>query len=192
MLELIKKIREETGAGVIDVKKALDEAGGDEEKARQILRKRGLEKANKKGDRSTKEGLIFSYVHADGKSAAMVKLLCETDFVARNEDFKALANDLAMQVVAMNPMAVKPEDVPADVIEELKKDWQEELKKENKPEEIKEKIMQGKEDKFRKDNSLLGQSFIKDQDLTVGDLLKEKIATIGENIIVEDFFRMEI
>ncbi len=192
MLELIKKIREQTGAGVIDVKKALDEAGGKEEEAIKILRKKGLEKASKKGDRATGEGLVVSYVHSNGKLGALIKLLCETDFVARNDDFVAFAKDLAMQVSAMNPLAVKPEDISDEIINEQKEMWEEDLKKEGKPEEIQQKIMAGKEEKFRRENSLLGQAFIKDQDRSVEEVLKEKISTIGENIIVDSFLRMEL
>ena len=192
MIELIKKIRNQTGAGVVDIKKALDEAQGSEDKAIEILRKKGLEKAGKKGDREAKEGIITSYVHTDGKTAAMVKVLCETDFVARTEEFKQLARDLAMQVVAMNPLAVKPENVSQELIDQQKTVWIEELATENKPKDVVEKIMQGKEEKLRSQNSLLGQAFIKDQDRTVEEVIKEKISQIGENIVVEGFHRMEL
>lgn len=192
MLESIRKIREQTGAGVIDVKKALDEANGDEIEAVKILRKRGLEKADKKNGRETKEGLIVSYVHINGKVAALVKVLCETDFVARNEQFVDFVKDLAMQVAAMNPLAVSPEKIDENLVSEQKKIWLEDLKSENKPEEIKQKIIIGKENKFRKENSLLGQAFVKDPDRTVEDVLKEKISTIGENIIIDSFVRMEL
>lgn len=192
MLELIRKIREQTGAGVIDVKKALDEANGDEIEAVKILRKRGLEKADKKNGRETKEGLIVSYVHTNGKVAALVKVLCETDFVARNEQFVDFVKDLAMQVAAMNPLAVSSEKIDENLVSEQKKIWLEDLKSENKPEEIKQKIIIGKENKFRKENSLLGQAFVKDPDRTVEDVLKEKISTIGENIIIDSFVRIEL
>ena len=147
MLELIKKIREETGAGVVDIKKALEESSGDEDKALDILRKQGLKKADKKADRIAKEGIIVSYVHADGKSGAMVKLLCETDFVAKNDKFKELANDIAMHIVAMNP--------------------------ENEEE-------------------LYTQPFVKNPEITVEDLIKDSIATIGENIKVDKFVRITV
>ena len=192
MLELIKKIREQTGAGVIDIKKALEEAKGDEKGAIEALRRKGLEKADKKGDREAKEGVIASYVHSNGKVAALVKVLCETDFVARNEEFKELANDLAMQVAAMNPLEVSPEDVSEEVVAEYRKDWEKELTEEKKPEEIMEKIMKGKEEKLRSEHALLTQAFIKDQDRTVEDVVKEKIAKIGENIKVEKFVRVEL
>ena len=122
MIELIKKIRSETGAGVIDIKKALEEANGNEKDAVDILRRRGLEKAGKKGDREAKEGIIASYVHTNGKVAVLVKVLCETDFVARNDEFKELATDLAMQIAAMNPKSISPEDVSQSFIDEYKKD----------------------------------------------------------------------
>lgn len=192
MLELIKKIREQTGAGVIDVKKALDEAGGDEKKALEVLRKKGLEKADKKGGREAGEGIISTYVHTNGKVAALVKVLCETDFVARNDEFQEFAKDVAMQVVAMNPVAVSPEKVDDKLVEEQKDFWKEEIEKEGKPAEVAEKIMQGKEQKFRGENALLSQKFVKDQDRTVEEVLKEKISTIGENIVIEDFIRMEL
>jgi len=192
MIELIKQIRSQTGAGVIDIKKALEESGGDEKKAVEILRRKGLEKAGKKEGRDANEGVVATYVHSNGKVAAMVKVLCETDFVARNEEFQQLAKDIAMQVVAMSPICVKPEDVPEEDVEQQKEQWKKELEGEKKPQEVMEKIMQGKEQKFRNEKALISQAFIKDQDLTVGDMVKERISTIGENIIVEEFVRMEL
>ncbi len=192
MLETIKKIREQTGAGVIDIKKALDEAKGKEDEAIKILKKKGLEKADKKSDRSAEEGVIATYVHTNGKVAALVKVLCETDFVGKNEEFQELAKDVAMQVVAMNPKSISPEDVSADLIKEQKEIWLEEIEKEGKPKEITEKIIQGKEQKFRSENALLSQSFVKDSDQTVEEMIKEKIAKMGENIVVKEFTRMEL
>ena len=191
-MELIKKIRNKTGAGVIDIKKAIEEANGKEKEAIEILKRRGLEKADKKGDRVAKEGVISSYVHTNGKVATLVKLLCETDFVARNEEFQELANDLAMQVAAMNPKSVSPEDLPQEFIDQHKEDWKKEIKEEGKSEEIAKKILEGKEKKFRNDHALLTQDFIKDQEMTVEEIIKEKIAKVGENIIVEDFVRIEL
>ena len=147
MLELIKEIREQTGAGVVDVKKALDESAGDKEKALDILRKQGLKKADKKASRIAGEGTVVSYIHADGKSGAMVKLLCETDFVAKNDKFKELANDIAMHIVAMNP---------AD------------------------------------NEELYSQAFVKNPEVTVEGLIKENIATIGENIKVDSFVKIAV
>jgi len=191
-MELIKKIRTKTGAGVIDIKKALEEAEGKEKEAIEILRRKGLEKADKKGDRVAKEGIISSYVHTNGKVATLVKVLCETDFVARNEEFKGLANDLAMQVAAMSPVSVSSDKIPQELVDQHKADWEKEAKEEGKPEEIAKKILAGKEQKFRNEHALLTQAFIKDQDKTVEDVIKEKIAKIGENIIVEDFVRVEL
>ncbi len=184
MLELIKKIREETGAGVVDVKKALDEASGDEKKALEILRERGLQKADKKADRIAGEGVVVSYVHADKKSGAMLKLLCETDFVAKNSDFQELANDIAMHIVAMNPLAIEEDDVT----EEMIKDEIDNFKKDGlSDEDLANKVLE-----LKKEKALYNQPFVKNPDLTVEELIKEKIATIGENIKVAEFVKMDI
>jgi elongation factor Ts len=188
-MEQIKALREKTGAGIVDVKKAFDEANGDEAKAIEILRKRGQDKALKKGDRETHEGVVVSYVHSNGRIGALVKLYCETDFVARNEEFKELAHDIAMQVAATAPQYLKPEDVPAEIVEKEKEIWKEQLAKEGKPAEMLEKIMGGKEQKFRNEISLLTQPFVKDSSKTIEALLTEKIHKIGENIQVGDFIR---
>ncbi len=184
MLELIKKIREETGAGVVDVKRALDEASGDEKKALEILKEKGLQKADKKADRIAGEGIVVSYIHADKKSGAMLKLLCETDFVAKNSDFQELANDIAMHIVAMNPLAIEEGDIAeemvADLIDGFEKDGLND-------EEVKEKIAE-----IKKEKALYSQPFVKNPDLTVEELIKEKIATIGENIKVAEFIKMDI
>lgn len=192
MLDKIKDIRNLTGAGIVDIKKALEEAGGDQKKAIELLRKKGLEKAAKKGDRVAKEGLIGTYVHTNGKISAMVKLYCETDFVARNDEFVQLAKDIAMHVAAMNPQAIKAEEISADFIAKEREIWTEQLKNEGKPEQIMEKILQGKEQKVRSEMALLSQPFVKDPDKTVEELVKEKIAMIGENIQVGEFKRMEL
>lgn len=192
MIKTIKKIREATGAGVVDIKKALEEAKGDEKRAVEIIRQKGLEKADKKEGREVKEGVVGVYVHTDNKMAALVKVYCETDFVARNEEFQELARDLAMQVTAMHPKALKPEDVQEDEIASQRKFWTEELKKEKKPKELLDKIMEGKEKKLRNELALLSQSFVKDPEKTVEEHVKEKIAKIGENIQVGDFTIMEI
>ncbi len=192
MLELIKKIRERTGAGMVAVKNALNEAGGDEEKAIEILRKLGQSKAAKRAEKEAREGVVVSYVHPNNRVASLVKLLCETDFVARNEEFVALAKDIAMHVAAMNPKVIKPEDVAADLVEKEKEIWREQLKNENKPAEMIEKIMVGKEKKFREELALLTQSFVKNPEITVGDLIIEKIGKIGENIQVGEISRIEL
>lgn len=192
MLEKIKKLRVQTGAGMVDIKKALAEAGGDETKAIEVLRKKGLEKASKKSERTTQEGVIGSYIHSNGKVGAMVKLLCETDFVARNDEFRALATDIAMHVTAMNPQYVKPEEVSEEAVSKEKEIWTEQLKNENKPEDIIPGILAGKEKKFRAEVSLLTQPFVKNPDQTIEELISEKIAKIGENIQVGEFKRLEL
>ncbi|EKE20687.1 MAG: hypothetical protein ACD_7C00503G0005 [uncultured bacterium] len=191
-LEQIKKIREITGAGMVDVKKALDEAAGDEVKAVELLRKSGQAKALKKNDREAKEGVIGSYMHSNNKIGAMVKLYCETDFVARNEEFKELAKDIAMHISAMSPKFLSPESVPEEMLEKEREIWTEQLKNEGKPAEIMAKIMNGKEKKFKEEISLLTQPFVKNPDLTISELITEKIGKIGENIQLGDFFRFEL
>lgn len=192
MLELIKKIRERTGAGMVAVKKAIDEAGGDEEKAIEILRKQGQSKAAKKADREAKEGAVVSYVHSNNRVGALVKLLCETDFVSRNEEFQQLAKDIAMHVTAMNPRFIKPEEVSVEMVEKEKEIWKSQLAQEGKPAEMIEKIMAGKEKKFREESALLTQAYVKDPSMTVGELIVEKIGKIGENIQVGEIVRLEL
>lgn len=192
MFELVKKIRERTGAGMVAIKKAVDEAGGDEEKAIEILRKQGQSKAAKKADRVANEGVVVSYVHSNNRVGALVKLLCETDFVARNEEFVALAKDIAMHITAMNPKFIKPEDMPAELVEKEKEIWKEQLAAEGKPAEMIEKIMAGKEKKFREESALLTQTFVKNPELTIGELIVEKIGKMGENIQVGEMSRIEL
>ncbi|HFC76944.1 MAG TPA: translation elongation factor Ts [Candidatus Moranbacteria bacterium] len=192
MLEQIKKIRQQTGAGMVDVKKALDEAGNDEKKAIEILRKKGQSKAVKKADRLAKEGVIGSYIHSNQKIGAIVKVYCETDFVARNEEFQNLAKDIAMHISAMDPQVLNPEDVSEKLVKKEKEIWKEQMKEEKKPQEIMEKIMEGKEKKFREEISLMTQSFVKNPDLTIQELVTEKIGKIGENIKIGEFSRFEL
>lgn len=180
------------GAGVVEIKEALEEAGGDEKEAVEILRKKGRKKAEKKLERVAKEGIIVSYIHSNGKVGSIVKLYCETDFVARNEEFKTLAKDIAMQVTAMNPKYLRPEDVPLEIIQKEREIWRGQLKKEKKPKEIMDKILAGKEKKFREEVSLLTQPFVKNPELLVKELIAEKIGKIGENIQIGEFFRIEI
>jgi elongation factor Ts len=191
-MEQIKALREKTGAGIVDVKKALEEAGFDEAKAIEILRKRGQDKAMKKSDRETHEGIVVSYVHSNGRIGSLVKLYCETDFVARNEEFQELGRDIAMHVAASAPAYLKPEDVPEEAVEKEKGIWREQLAAEGKPADMLEKIMAGKEGKFRNEIALLTQPFVKDPSKTVGELLTEKIHKIGENIQVGSFIRYEM
>ena len=191
-MEQVKALREKTGAGIVDVKKALDEAGFDEAKAIETLRKRGQDKAMKKSDRETHEGLVVSYVHSNGRIGTVVKLYCETDFVSRNEEFQELGRDIAMHIAALAPLVVKPEEVSDEVVAREKAIWQEQLATEGKPADLVEKILVGKEEKFRNDVALLGQSFVKDPAKTVGALLTEKIPKLGENIQVGSFMRYEL
>ncbi len=192
MLELIKKIRQQTGAGMVDIKKALEEAGNDEKKAIEILRKKGQSKAVKKAEREASEGVIGSYIHSNGKIGAMVKVYCETDFVARNEEFQKLAKDMAMHISAMNPQVLDPKDVSDKLVDKEREIWVEQLKNEGKPKEIMQKIMEGKEKKFREEISLMTQPFVKNPEMTIQDLVTEEIGKIGENIKVGDFSRFEL
>lgn len=191
-MEQVKMLRRKTGAGVVDVKKALDEAKGDEAQAILILRKRGQDKALKKGEREAHEGIIVSYVHSNDHIGVLVKLFCETDFVALNEDFRGFGRDIALHIAASAPQYVNPEEVPEELVEKEREIWREQLIKENKPKEIMDKIMAGKEEKFRNENALLTQIFVKDPSKTVGGLLAEKIQKIGENIQVGSFVRYEM
>ncbi len=191
-MEQVKALREKTGAGIVDVKKALDEAGGDEVKAIEVLRKRGQDKALKKSDRETCEGIVVSYVHSNKRVGTLLKLSCETDFVARNEEFQELGRDIAMHITAAAPRYLKPEDVPAETVEAEKNIWREQLAQEGKPADLTEKILAGKEQKFRNEVSLLTQPFVKDPEKTIGALLTEKIHKIGENIQIGDFIRYEM
>ncbi len=192
MLEKIKKIRQQTGVGMVDIKKALEEANGNEDKAIEIIRKKGHIKALKKAGREAKEGIVFAYIHSNKKIGTLLELFCETDFVARNEEFVELAKDIAMHISAMDPKFLRPEDVSEDIIAKEKEIWSEQLKKENKTVEIMVKIMEGKEKKFREENSLLGQPFVKNPEITIGELINQKIAKMGENIQVGNFVRYEL
>lgn len=190
--ELIKELRELTGAGVLDCKKALVECNGDMEKAAALLREKGLAKAAKKADREAKEGLIGHYVHAGSRAAALVEVNCETDFVARTPAFQDLAHDVAMQVVAMSPRYLSIQSVPEEVVEAEKAKYREQMAGENKPPQVVERIVEGKLKKFYQDNCLLEQTFIKDESKTVGQLVQELIAQLGENIVIKRFVRYEI
>lgn len=190
--QTIIKLREMTGAGMMDCKKALEEAGDDLEKAVDVLRKKGEIKAAKKGERSTGEGLVYSYIHSTGKAGALVQVLCETDFVARNEEFKKFVHDIAMQVTAMNPLYLSKEDIPAEVVEKEKEIYTEEIVGSGKPQEVIDKIIEGKLNKFYSEVCLLNQAFFKDEDITIEDLVTQKIAKMGENIKIERFARFSI
>lgn len=191
-MDQIKALREKTGVGVVDVKRALEEAGDDEEKALQILRESGAAKAVKKTSRETKEGAVATYLHGNGRIGAMVTLYCETDFVSRNEEFQALGRDIAMHIAAMSPTALRPEDVSAETVETEKAIWTEQLRQEGKPEEMFEKIMSGKESKFREERALLSQAFVKDPEQSIQDVLTAAVQKLGENIKIGEFTRFEV
>lgn len=188
--KLITTLREMTGAGVLDAKKALDESGGDLEAAVDILRKKGMVKAAKKAERETKEGLVHCYVHGNGKIGAMVEVLCETDFVARNEAFVDLCHEIALQISATAPMYVRRADVPAEVVEKERAIYQEEVA--GKPADVIEKILEGKLNKFYATVCLLEQEYIKDDSKTVQDIINEVIAKMGENIQIGNMARLAI
>ncbi len=186
----ITKLRELTGAGILECKSALEEVKGDYEKALEIIRKKGIAKAARKEQRTTAEGRIGTYIHTNGKLGVLVELNCETDFVARNEVFQQFLKDICMQVAATNPIAIRREDIPGQIIEEQKKISTEETK--GKPVNITEKIVTGKMENFFKEKCLLEQQFIKDNTKTIQDLLIANIAKIGENIKINRFVRFEV
>lgn len=191
-LEKIQKLREQTLASINEVKRALDEAKGDEEQALLILRKRGKIIADKKSARETKAGIISSYVHGNGRIGVLLELKCETDFVAKTAEFQNLARDLAMHIAAMRPAYLKPENVPADVIEAEKKVYAAQGDIANKPPQVQETIIEGRLKKYYGENCLLSQSFVKDDSKTIRDLVDEHIAKVGENIELGKFARFEI
>jgi len=189
--QMIANFRKKTGLPMMECKKALIETGGDEEKAIEYLRKRGVTKAAEKSERTTKSGLVESYVHG-GKIGVLVEVLSETDFVAKNEEFISFAHDVALHIAAASPKYLSKKDVPEEEIEEERKIFMEQLAGEKKPADIMEKIVNGKIEKFYSEICLLNQPFVKDQTMTVGELLTSKIAKIGENIVISRFCRFEI
>jgi len=191
-VEQIKQLRADTGASMMACKVALEESGGDEDKAIDILRKKGESKAAKRAERSTGQGVIASYIHSNNKIGVLVHLGCETDFVAKNSDFQGLARDIAMHIAASSPMYLSPEEVPSELIEKEKEIWRDQLKTEGKPEKIWDQIMVGKEAKFREEMSLLTQPFVKNPDMTIGGIITEAANKIGENIKLEKFVRYYI
>ena len=189
--EMVKQLRERTGAGMMDCKKALTETNGDTDKAIEFLREKGLAAAAKKAGRVAAEGLVESYIHGNGRIGVLVEVNIETDFAAKNEDFKAFVKDIAMQIAASKPEYVRREEVPASVIESEKEILRAQAKNEGKPEKIIEKMVEGRIEKFYAENCLMDQAFIKDPDKTVGQLVNEKISRIGENISIRRFARFE-
>jgi elongation factor Ts len=189
---MVKELRERTGAGMMECKNALAETNGDMEKAIDLLRARGAAKAAKRAEREAKEGVIGSYVHMNGKIGVLVEVNCETDFVARNDAFQALARDLAMHIAAAAPLALTAEEIPADVVERERGVYREQVKNEGKPEKMWDKIVEGKLNKFYKESTLLEQPFVKDPDKTVKELITEVAAKTGENITVRRFARFKL
>jgi elongation factor Ts len=191
-MDLVKKLREQTGISILECKKAIEEAKGDLTQAADILRKKGFEKAKAKSSRATNQGAVGAYIHMKGKIGVLVEVGCETDFVAKNEDFLELIKDIAMQIAAMNPRFISEKDVPAEVLEKEKEIYREQLKASGKPAAIVEKIVEGKLGKFYADACLLHQNFFKDDNLTIEKLIAEKIHKTGENIVVKRFTRYQM
>lgn len=188
----VSALRARTGAGMMECKRALEEAGGDVEKAVELLRRRGIAKTEKRAGRAASEGLIEAYVHFNGKVAVLVELNCETDFVARTEDFKRLVKDLALHIASAQPIAVRIEDVPGEVLERERRIYAAQVAEEKKPDHVKAKIVAGRLKKFYEERVLLEQKFVKDDSKTVGELVKEVAAKTGENILVRRFARFEL
>ena len=190
--EMIKDVRARTQVGMLDCKKALVECNGDIEKAIEYLRKKGIASAGKKEGRETKEGIIASYIHSNNKVGVILELNCETDFVAKNEDFQELGRELCMQIAASNPLYVSPEDVPSEEAEKEKEIYREQMKESGKPDNVIEKITEGKLQKFYSEVCLSEQNYIRDPKVVIKELIKNKIATYGENISVGRFVRYQI
>lgn len=188
----VKELREMTGAGMLDCKKALEEAAGDVNKAKEILREKGLAAAANKAGRAATEGVVESYIHAGGRIGVLVEINCETDFVAKTDQFKEFARDIAMQIAAASPRYVRREEVPQEDLEKEKEILKAQALNEGKPEKIVEKMVEGRIGKYYEEFCLMEQSFIKDQDKTIDQLLNEKISTIGENISIRRFVRYEL
>ena len=188
--ELVKELRDRTGAGIMDCKKVLVETDGNIDKAIELLRERGIAKAAKKAGRIAAEGLVEAYIH-NGKYGAMVEVNSETDFVSKNEEFRSFVRDVAMHIAAVNPKYVSREEVPAEIVEAEKEVLKAQALNEGKPAAVVEKMVEGRINKFFEEICLLDQPFVKDQDKTVREVLNEKIATIGENIVIRRFVRFE-
>ena len=188
----VSELRARTGAGMMDCKRALEEAGGDMDKASEILRKKGIAKAEKRAGRGPSQGLVVSYIHHNQQVGVLLELNCETDFVARNEAFSQLARDIALHVASADPIGVNPEDVPADLVERERRIAEEQVAAEKKPEQIRAKIVDGKIKKFVAERTLLEQPFVKNDKITVGELIKEASGKLGETISVRRFARFQV
>ncbi len=189
---MVKQLREKTGAGMMDCKNALSEVKGDIEKAIEFLRKKGLATAQKRAGRALSEGIIQSYIHMNGKLGVLVEVNCETDFVAKNEDFQEFVKNIAMHIAASNPLGITPEDVSEEIIEKEKEIYRAQALDMGKPENVTDKIVEGKLNKFYQESCLLNQPYVRDTDISIADLLNELIARIGENITIKRFVRYQI
>jgi len=188
---MVKQLREKSGAGMMDCKQALVECEADIEKAIDFLRKKGLATAQKRAGRAMTEGTVQAYIHMGGKLGVLVEVNCETDFVAKNEDFIAFAKNIAMHIAASNPLGIRPEDIPVEIVNREKEIYQAQALEMGKPESVVPKIVEGKMNKFFKDNSLLNQPYVRNPELSIEDLLNELIAKIGENITIRRFVRFQ-
>jgi elongation factor Ts len=189
---LVKELRGKTGAGILDCQKALQDTGNDVEKAIDLLRQKGLAAAQKKAGRETKEGIISSYIHSGAKIGVLVEVNCETDFVARNEEFQAFVKEVALQIAASHPLFIKREDIPQELVEREKNIYLGQMKESGKPEAAWEKIIKGKLEKYYQEQCLLEQAFIKDPSISIQDLLSQKIAKLGENLTISRFTRYQL
>lgn len=190
--EMVKQLRAKTGAGIMDCKEALTHCDGDLTKATGFLRRKGLATAEKRSGKSMSEGTIQSYIHMGGKLATLVEVNCETDFVAKNEDFIAFARNIAMHITASSPVGLTPEDVPEETLSQEREIYRAQALETGKPEKIIDKIVEGKLSKYFKENCLMNQPYVRDPDITIADLLNEMIAKIGENITIRRFVRFQI
>lgn len=191
-MSLVKKLREQTGVGILECKKAIGEANNDFEKAIELLRKKGFEKAKSKASRATNQGAVGSYIHSNNRIGVLLELGCETDFVAKNEDFLALKKEICLQIAAMNPNYISEKDIPQNVLEKEKEIYREQMKNTGKPDHILDKIIEGKLKKFYTEVCLLRQSYFKEEEKTIEDLIAEKIHKLGENITVKRFIRYQV
>ena len=190
--DMVKQLREKTGSGIMDCKQALTECEGDLDKAVDFLRKKGLATAAKRAGRAMTAGTVMSYIHMGGKLGVLVEVNCETDFVAKNDDFQEFSKNIAMHIAATNPLGIQPEDIPEAVIDKEKEIYRAQALELGKPDNIVDKIAEGKLQKFIKDSCLLNQPYVRDPEITVGDLLNELIAKIGENIQIRRFVRFQL
>jgi len=188
----VKDLRDKSGCGMMECKQALVEANGNQDKAFEILRKKGAAKAQKKASRDAKEGSIISYIHPGSKLGVLLELNCETDFVANTDDFKDLGNDICMHIAATSPLSVKVEDISSDIVDKEKEIYTDQAKKSGKPENIIEKMVEGRLKKFYQENVLLEQNFVKDPSKTITDLITEKVSVLGENIVINNFSRFQV